>query len=311
MSLITISGYPCAGKSHRATQIKYSLEQRLADPAYPGPSLTVTVLSDDTLNIPRSAYDDSRSEKPARAALFSAFQRHLGNNRIVIVDALDYIKGFRYQMYCAAREAKVRVCTVYVIAPPEQCRTWNTSREDGRSYAPATLDNLIQRYEEPSSMVRWDSPLFTIPWTDADVPADDIWRAITHGLVKPPNTGTQAVARAPTDALHTLESTTTALVSAIVAAQSASSLPGGTLSLDVPTSTSTSAPSTPPVKVTLTLPPRHLTLSELGRHKRQFITMHKRAITLGSTEMGKVDWSEESVAHKFVGYLEENVGLSG
>jgi tRNA uridine 5-carbamoylmethylation protein Kti12 len=30
----------------------------------------------------------------------------------VIVDSLNYIKGFRYQMYCAARELKARVCTV-------------------------------------------------------------------------------------------------------------------------------------------------------------------------------------------------------
>ncbi|KAH0832313.1 chromatin associated protein KTI12 [Lanmaoa asiatica] len=304
MALITISGYPCAGKSHRATQIKDHLEQRLADPFYTGPSLTVIVLSDDTLNIPRSAYDDSPSEKPARGALFTALQRHLGSDRIVIVDSLNYIKGFRYQMYCAAREAKVRVCTVYVIAPPEQCREWNKIREDEKSYTPETLDNLIQRYEEPSSMVRWDSPLFTVPWTDPDVPADDIWRAVTHGLVKPPNTGTQAVAKAPTDALRTLESTTTALVAAIVSAQSASFLPGGTLVLDVPTSTP-SIPLTPRI----TLPPRYLTLSELQRLKRQFITIHKRAITLGTTEKGNVDWSEQSVAHKFVTYLEENVGL--
>lgn len=56
-----------------------------------------------------------------------------------------------------------------------------------------SLENLLMRYEEPSSMVRWDSPLFTVPWTDADVPADDIWKAITEGIVKPPNAGTQAV----------------------------------------------------------------------------------------------------------------------
>ena len=49
------------------------------------------------------------------------------------------------------------------------------------------------RYEEPSSMVRWDSPLFTVPWIDEDVPIDDIWKAITEGNVKPPNAGTQAV----------------------------------------------------------------------------------------------------------------------
>jgi hypothetical protein len=57
MALITLSGYPCAGKSHRATQIKDHLEQRLADPLYAGPALAVTVLSDDTLHLPRSAYD--------------------------------------------------------------------------------------------------------------------------------------------------------------------------------------------------------------------------------------------------------------
>lgn len=49
------------------------------------------------------------------------------------------------------------------------------------------------RYEEPNSMVRWDSPLFTILWEEADVPAEDIWKAVTAGDVKPPNAGTQAV----------------------------------------------------------------------------------------------------------------------
>jgi tRNA uridine 5-carbamoylmethylation protein Kti12 len=133
MALITISGYPCSGKSRRAAQIKEHIERRIAGPDYTGPALSVTVLSDDTLNIGREAYNgesfprgrmrtrvadpetlykDSRSEKPARGTLFTAVQRHLGSGTIVIVDSLNYIKGFRYQMYCAARETKVRVCTV-------------------------------------------------------------------------------------------------------------------------------------------------------------------------------------------------------
>ena len=41
-------------------------------------------------------------------------------------------------------------------------------------------------------MVRWDSPLFTVTWTD-DLPAEEIWKAVTEGNVKPPNAGTQAV----------------------------------------------------------------------------------------------------------------------
>lgn len=55
------------------------------------------------------------------------------------------------------------------------------------------LENLILRYEEPSSMVRWDSPLFTVAWNDEKIPEDAIWRAITQGDVKPANAGTRAV----------------------------------------------------------------------------------------------------------------------
>ncbi|KIM54771.1 hypothetical protein SCLCIDRAFT_341917 [Scleroderma citrinum Foug A] len=297
MALITISGYPCSGKSQRATQIKQHLESRLADPSYKGPTLSVVVLSDDNLNIDRSAYNDSRSEKPARGTLFTAIQRSLGRNNIVIVDSLNYIKGFRYQMYCAAREMKVRACTVYVIAPPDLCKQWNSERPDDRVYAPETLDNLLQRYEEPSSMVRWDSPLFTVSWTDTDVPADDIWKAISEGIVKPPNTGTQAVAKAPTDALRTLEHITASIVTALVTEQTNSASFGGTISISI----------SPALKPRITLPPRNVTLSELQRLKRQFVMLHKKAITLGTTERGVVDWSEESVADKFVVYLEENI----
>lgn len=297
MALITISGYPSSGKSQRAAQLKRHLESRLADPSYTGPTLSVVLLSDDTLNIDRSSYNDSRSEKPARGTLFTAVQRSLAQNTIVIVDSLNYIKGFRYQMYCVAREIKVRVCTVYVLATPDLCKQWNTERTDGKAYAPETLANLLQRYEEPSSMVRWDSPLFTVSWTDEDVPADDIWRAITEGVVKPPNTGTQAVAKAPTDALRTLEHTTASIVTALVSEQANSGSLGGAATITVSST----------VKVRITLPPRNVTLSELQRLKRQFVTLHKKAITLGTTEKGVVDWSEQSVADKFVVYLEENI----
>jgi protein KTI12 len=57
MALITVTGYPCAGKSTRGQQLAACLERRLADPSYEGPRLRVSVLSDDTLNIPRSVYD--------------------------------------------------------------------------------------------------------------------------------------------------------------------------------------------------------------------------------------------------------------
>jgi len=291
MALVTFSGYPASGKSTRAAQLKAKLDQILPD------HLSVVLVSDESLNIPPSAYDDSRSEKPARGALFTVVQRVMGQDKVLIVDAPNYIKGFRYQLYCAAREMKLRVCTVYVVATPELCRQWNQSRTDERAYAPETLENLLVRFEEPSSMVRWDSPLFTVPWTE-EVPAEQIAQALLTGNVKPPNSGTLAAAKAPSDALHVLEQTSTAMVSAIMDAQAATQGSGGLVTLLLPTSQLT---------VQITLPSRNLTISELQRLKRQFVTVHKKAITLGTTEKGAVDWAEESVANKFVTYLEENL----
>jgi protein KTI12 len=57
MALITITGYPSSGKTRRALQIQSHLQTRLQDPNYGGPKLNVTLLSDDVLNIDRSAYN--------------------------------------------------------------------------------------------------------------------------------------------------------------------------------------------------------------------------------------------------------------
>ncbi|THH08302.1 hypothetical protein EW145_g2796 [Phellinidium pouzarii] len=301
MALITISGYPASGKSRRADQLKTYLEQRLKELSYDGPKLKVTVLSDDSLNIKRNVYDDGRQEKPARGTLFAAIQRSIGKDTIVIVDGMNYIKGFRYQMYCVAREHRLRVCTLFVVARPEHCREWDSTRGEGQdSYNPATLENLIMRFEEPSSMVRWDSPLFTVTWED-EIPGDEVWKAITEGLVKPPNAGTSAVAVAPTDALHTLEQTSAAMVSAIMSEQAASQGMGAGVVVTLPLSAT--------LKPKINLPPRNVTLSEMQRLKRQFVTIHKKAITLGTTEKGAVDLSKDKVAEKFVSYLEENLKL--
>lgn len=54
-----------------------------------------------------------------------------------------------------------------------------------------SFDNLIMRFEEPSSMARWDSPLFAISWDDDLEGAnksilDDLWVAATQGAKKGP-----------------------------------------------------------------------------------------------------------------------------
>ena len=57
MAFITISGYPASGKTRRAEQLKQHFERRLQDPAYDGPPLKVVIVSDDSLNLPRSVYN--------------------------------------------------------------------------------------------------------------------------------------------------------------------------------------------------------------------------------------------------------------
>ena len=86
------------------------------------------------------------------------------------------------------------------------------------------------------------------------------------------------------------------MVAAIMAEQAASGGLGGAVTLTLADN----------IKTTVNLPPRNVTLSELQRLKRQFVTVHKKAITLGTTEKGAVDWSEKSVAGKFAAYVEEN-----
>jgi protein KTI12 len=94
-----------------------------------------------------------------------------------------------------------------------------------------------------------------------------------------------------------LEQTVTLTVSAIMNEQASSQGLGGPVTLSLSST----------LKARISLPSRNITLSELQRLKRQFVTVHKKAITLGTTEKGAVDWSEESIAQKFVTYLEENL----
>ncbi|KAI6131838.1 hypothetical protein EDD17DRAFT_1575435 [Pisolithus thermaeus] len=44
------------------------------------------------------------------------------------------------------------------------------------------------------------------------------------------------------------------------------------------------------LKVCITPPPHNVTLSGLQRLKRQFVTLHTKAITLGTTERGGGAW---------------------
>ncbi|KAG6868939.1 hypothetical protein C0993_007713, partial [Termitomyces sp. T159_Od127] len=63
MALVTISGFPCSGKTKRAEQIRAALDDFLRDENYQGPISKVVVLSDDVLNLNRSSYNGDYSRE--------------------------------------------------------------------------------------------------------------------------------------------------------------------------------------------------------------------------------------------------------
>ncbi len=76
--------------------------------------LSVVHITDQTLGLSRDVYREAGSEKDARAAEYSAVKRALGRDTIVVADGLNYIKGFRYQLYCEAKAVETPSCVVSV-----------------------------------------------------------------------------------------------------------------------------------------------------------------------------------------------------
>lgn len=94
--------------------------------------MRIHIVNDDSLNVSKEAYRGShiykplyaqpcmltgrhveaREEKKARGALLSAVERLLSKDDIVIADGMNYIKGFRYQLYCVARAIGTPHCVV-------------------------------------------------------------------------------------------------------------------------------------------------------------------------------------------------------
>ena len=75
-------------------------------------NLKVVHINDQSLGLNRNVYREAKTEKDARAVEISAVKRVLGRNSIVIADGLNYIKGFRYQLYCDAKAVQTPSCVV-------------------------------------------------------------------------------------------------------------------------------------------------------------------------------------------------------
>lgn len=75
----------------------------------------------------------SVKEKMLRAALKSEVEKSISSEQIVILDSLNYIKGYRYELYCLVRNSKTTLCVVFCDTPVD------TAREYLKSYCEKAL----------------------------------------------------------------------------------------------------------------------------------------------------------------------------
>lgn len=203
MPLVVISGLPSSGKSTRAHELQSH---------FIGRGKTVHLITENYA-VPKAGFQkneffaSSQKEKIVRADLKSETTRLLNKNDVVILDAANYIKGYRYELYCVSKAARTPQCTLFCGIPKEEAWTLNGNRivdeqKDLQSdepinnscvaYTREIFDALCLRYEEPHGNSRWDSPLFSV-FPGDKLALDAIYSAVYDSKAPPPNQSTQNV----------------------------------------------------------------------------------------------------------------------
>jgi tRNA uridine 5-carbamoylmethylation protein Kti12 len=194
MPSLIITGHPSIGKS--------SFTKLLSSRAisHHGIKRVVHITESSACHLPKNeCYANSHTEKETRAALKSAFDSAVAatnnssvddDSTLVILDSLNYIKGYRYELYCISKAAGQRHGVVWIMgskSDEEPC-SGSLSRSDllakkhnrdrcqssscGDYYEENMMDELVARYEPPDERNRWEDPLYKVnvssvsPWDE-------------------------------------------------------------------------------------------------------------------------------------------------
>lgn len=189
---------------------------------------------------PREYSASAALEKPARAALKvvhpcepvsvvqvlgtdaghvrlqAAAERKVSQSTLVILDGPNYIKGYRYELYCIARSLKTPSCVVHVATSVDTSVQRNAARET--PYSDEIFHGLVARFEFPDDRQRWDRPLFTIV-EDEEVPMKEILAALSSSDVKAPNAATQSIPLASANTVHEIERVSQVIITVVLTPQ--------------------------------------------------------------------------------------------
>lgn len=228
MALVVICGQPCSGKSTAARCLSEALLAVEPEPM-------VRIIDETSFHLGRNqSYADMTAEKNLRGVLRSEVDRSLSKDSIIIVDSLNNIKGYRYELWCLARAAGIRYCVLFCDTE-DVCREWNKNRADegASSYDVVIFDDLIRRFEKPDKRNRWDSPLFELfPSKDGIKQKSEVISEAVSYLTRKvdsktrdirvlqPTIATQTAHATEANSLYVMDKATQEVVNAIVEAQS-------------------------------------------------------------------------------------------
>ena len=88
----------------------------------------VEVVSDSSLGLTYEQFESSGTEKIARGAVKAATERLVDVSTVVIVDSLNYIKGYRYELYCVAKALQTPSCVLHMATSDRVAAEWNAAR---------------------------------------------------------------------------------------------------------------------------------------------------------------------------------------
>ncbi|KAI8813552.1 chromatin associated protein KTI12, partial [Cladochytrium replicatum] len=148
---------------------------------------------------------------------YSAVERHLTTETIVICDYLNYIKGYRCQLYCVSRNIGTSYCVMFCACTPEDSTKFNSA---SNAYSPEVHADLVTLFEEPEGRNRWDSPLFTVLPSDPPlIISHQIVSTVVRKTTVRPNLSTVVKPLTETNYLAEMDALVSSIIQAILDAQ--------------------------------------------------------------------------------------------
>lgn len=136
-----MTGVPCSGKTTRTLELKAFFEAQDKEVHLVSEYEQITKTGLDK----NSVYLDSNKEKLIRGLLKSETLRLITPGNVVILDGLNYIKGYRYELYCGTKANRNTQCTVHTEINREQAWEFNHNRSELEKYTRETFDALVMR----------------------------------------------------------------------------------------------------------------------------------------------------------------------